>query len=98
MYFLTIVDDATRSTWVYLMKSKLDTRPLLISFCKMISTQFHTNVKAIRTDNAQEFLLKDFFADQEILHQHSFVATPQQNSVVERKHQHILSISRALRF
>ena len=35
-YFLTIVDDATRSTWVYLMQSKLETRPLLISFYKMI--------------------------------------------------------------
>ena len=37
-YFLTIVNDATRSTWVYLMKSKSETRPLLISFYKMIST------------------------------------------------------------
>ncbi|XP_075648676.1 uncharacterized protein LOC142619463 [Castanea sativa] len=45
-YFLTIVDDATRSTWIYLMKSKSETRPLLISFYKMISTQFHTNIKA----------------------------------------------------
>ena len=51
-YFLTIVDDATRSTWVYLMKSKTDTRPLLISFCKMIFTQFQTSIKVIRTDNA----------------------------------------------
>ncbi|XP_065620096.1 uncharacterized protein LOC136063519 [Quercus suber] len=28
-YFLTIVDDCTRSTWVYLMKSKSETRSLL---------------------------------------------------------------------
>ena len=28
-YFLTIVDDCTRSTWVYLMKSKSKTRPHL---------------------------------------------------------------------
>ena len=51
-YFLTIVDDATRSTWVCLMKSKPETRPLLISFYKMIRTQFHTNIKVFRTDNA----------------------------------------------
>ena len=83
-YFLTIVDDATKSTWVYLMKSKSETRPLLISFYKMIHTQFHTNIKVFRTDNAQEFFLKDFYAQHGSVHQHSCVATPQPNSIVEK--------------
>ena len=67
-YFLTLVDDATRSTWVYLMKSKLDTRHLLVSFYNMTCTQFHTKIKVFRTDNAPEFFLKDFFAANRILH------------------------------
>ena len=43
-YFLTIIDDCTRSTWVYLMKSKSDTRSILQSFYTMIKTQFHFTV------------------------------------------------------
>ena len=32
-FFLTIVDNATRSTWVYLMKDKLDVKHLLGCVC-----------------------------------------------------------------
>ena len=39
-YCLTIVDDATRATWLFLMKSKIDIRPLFQSFYAMIVTQF----------------------------------------------------------
>lgn len=56
----------------------------------MICTQFHTNMKVIRTNNAQEYFLKYFFTARGIIHQHSYFTTPQQNSVAERKHLQIL--------
>ena len=54
-YFLSIVDDATRCTWIYLLKTKSEVRGYLISFYKLIQTQFGTNIKSIRSDNGRVF-------------------------------------------
>ncbi|XP_057251842.1 uncharacterized protein LOC130591897, partial [Beta vulgaris subsp. vulgaris] len=98
-YFLTIVDDFSRATWVFLMVGKYDTAPLIREFCAMVETQFHRTVKVVRSDNGQEFLgLGSFFAAKGVLHQTSCVDTAQQNGRVERKHRHILNVARALRF
>ena len=97
-FFLTILDDCSRCTWVYLLKHKSQTTSYLDQFCTMVETQFARKVKCIRSDNGTEFFLKDLFTKKGILHQLSCVETPQQNAVVERKHQHILNVARALKF
>ena len=75
-YFLTIEDDFTRSTWVYLMKHKSDTRDLLVKFIHMVETQFNSRVKIVRSDNGPEFKLENFYALKGIVHQSSCVNTP----------------------
>ena len=65
-YFLTIVDDATRGVWVYLLKEKSEASQLVKDFCAMVITQFETKVKIIRSDNGSEFILgpmKKFYAE-----------------------------------
>jgi hypothetical protein len=96
--FLTIVDDCTRFTWVHLMQHKSQTASIIHSFSNMVQTQFKTKIKCIRSDNGSEFHMKDFFSTQGIIHQLSCVETPQQNAIVERKHQHLLNVARSLRF
>jgi len=37
-YFLTIVDDASRRIWIYLMNEKNEASQLLMDFCAMANT------------------------------------------------------------
>ena len=39
-YFLTIVDDYSRATWVYMLKSKLDVRKFIPDFFALVKRQF----------------------------------------------------------
>ena len=97
-YFLTIVDDATRFTWVFILKQKSDVKLVIPQFFKLIETQYGKTVKQVHSDNDPELMFTDFFKEKGVLHQFSCVSCPQQNSVVERKHQHILNTTRTLFF
>lgn len=69
------------------------------NFFKMVERQFNKRVRVVRSDNGGEFMgMKSYFAAEGILHQTSCVYTPQQNGRVERKHRHILNVSRSLMF
>lgn len=39
-FFLTIVDDYTRATWIYMMKYKSDVHTIFPDFVTFIETQF----------------------------------------------------------
>lgn len=100
IFFLTIMDDYSRGTWVYLMTHKDQTNEILINFYNMTKVQFDRRIKLMRSDNGTEFTnssLHKFLHEKGIIHESSCVATPQQNGRVERKHRHILNVARALK-
>uniref|UniRef100_A0A2N9F5X2 Integrase catalytic domain-containing protein n=1 Tax=Fagus sylvatica TaxID=28930 RepID=A0A2N9F5X2_FAGSY len=96
-----MVDDFSRTTWIYLMRYKSEAHTNLLHFFALVQTQFNTMVKKIHTDNGQEFLetkLQSYFQNHGIIHERTCVETPQQNGVAEHKHRHLLNIARSLRF
>jgi len=99
-YFRTIVDNASRRTWVYLMSDRGETSQLLKDFIIMAKNQFGHNVKIIRSDNGSQFTSKPMqkYHEHGTLRQSSCVDTPQQHGQVERKHRHVLNVARALLF
>lgn len=56
-YLLTIVDDHTRFTWVYMLRSKSDVSAVFPAFYSLTCTQFGVNMKIVCSDNAPEFNL-----------------------------------------
>lgn len=76
------------------MHAKYEIAYLVKYFVAFIKTQFSKNVKMIRTNTGLNF----FLMKQGIHHQTSCVDTLQQNDIVERKHQHLLGVDRALIF
>ena len=67
-------------------------------FFNLIDTQFNSKIKGFRSNNAKELTFTEFFNEQGVVHQFYCVDRPQQNSVVERKHQHLLNIAQAIYF
>ena len=100
-YFVTFVDDYSRTTWLYLMKNRSELFSHFLAFCAEIHTQFHVYVQNLRSENAKEYVseqFQPFMLQHGILHQTSCVDTLAQNGVAERKNRYLLEIARALLF
>ncbi|GJZ63082.1 ribonuclease H-like domain-containing protein [Tanacetum coccineum] len=79
-YFLNVVDDFSKSVWVYLLKTKDEVFGMFVSFYNLVFTQFNKKVKVIRCGNGTEFCnqkMNDFVQTMGIVHQTTCAYTPQ---------------------
>ena len=100
-WFVTLINDHTRTTWTFLMKEKSETATNFQFFHTMISTQFKSQIQVLKTDNAKDYfnsILGSYLSKHGIVHISSCVDTPQQNEVGERKNRHLLEVARANMF
>ena len=98
-YYMVFVDDYTRASWTYILKSRKEVLSRVQHFLLEIITQYETIVKVLRTDNALEFTQKaieELCLAHGIVHQTTCPYTSQQKGVAERKHRHLLDMVRTL--
>ena len=98
-YFVTFIDDFSRVTWLYLLKSKSEVIEVFKDFHNLVKNHFTSQIQTLRSDNGSEYMshiMKQYLNIHRILHQTSCVGTPQQNDIAERKNRDLLEKTRAL--
>ena len=98
-FYLVIIDDYSRFTWVRFLKHKSDTLDQLTNLCKLIENQKNLKIKRLRSDHGGEFKnhrFTDFCNLNGYHHEFSCPRTPQQNGLVERKNRTLQEAARTM--
>lgn len=59
-YFVTFIDDATRKTWVYMLKNKSQVLETFKKFHAMVERETERKLKCLRSDNGGEYTSDEF--------------------------------------
>ncbi|KAL3612663.1 hypothetical protein D5086_003683 [Populus alba] len=97
LYFILFIDDFSRMTWVYFLKTKSQELFMFSNFKKLVETQCDQKIKKLRTDNGGEYTSKEFSVfcqEAGIVHQLTVPYSPQQNGVLERKNRTVMEMTR----
>lgn len=98
-YLLSFIDDYTRMTFGYFLKSKDEVLPVFKIFKSLVENQTNLKIKALRTDNGCEYVNKQFqmfLQEHGIKHQTTVPYSPQQNGVAERANRTIVEAGRCM--
>jgi transposase InsO family protein len=99
LYYVTFIDDYSRKTWMYLLKSKDEVFNKFQEFKAEIENLMKKKIKTLRTDNGGEYTSKElfsFYKSTRIRRELVVPHNPQQNGVVERKNRSIEETIKAL--
>lgn len=100
-YYLSLVDDCTQYSWVFIKKDRVSSsvQNILKIWLRQVEREAGKMLLVIRADNAKEFLaLESRGLLRDIQLEFIETYTPPQNGVAERFNRYILEITRALLF
>nr|KYP62383.1 Retrovirus-related Pol polyprotein from transposon TNT 1-94 [Cajanus cajan] len=98
-YFLSIIDDYSRMTWIYIISHKNQAFRYFKEWKALMENQTGKKIKRFRTNNGLEFCSAEFNTfckDKGIVRQLTVRNTPQQNGVAERMNKTLLERTRCL--
>jgi hypothetical protein len=99
LYYVVFIDDFSRKSWIFFMKTKGQVFSRFQEFKALVENQTGKKIRVLRSDNGGEYTSKDFMdfcAGEGIRRELIVPYNPQQNGVVERKNRAIVGAARAL--
>jgi hypothetical protein len=94
-YFMTMIDDFSRYTVLYLLNNKSEATAKIKEYVKFVQTKFKKTPQVIRSDNGGEYVndeLSNFLRSEGIQSQRTVAHTPEQNGVAERKNRYLVAV------
>ena len=101
LYYVIFIDDFSRKTWIYFLKTKDDKISKFQEFKASVEKQTGKHIRALRTDNGGEFEshhFVDLCKKTRIRRQLIVPYNRQQNGVAERKNRTICEVAKAMMF
>jgi hypothetical protein len=98
-YYLAFIDDYSRKTWIYFLKTKSEVFKRFQEFKALVENQIGKKIKVLRSDNGGEYASTEFVdicSQPGIRRQMTITYNPQQNGVVERKNNAITGAARSM--
>nr|GFA77398.1 putative ribonuclease H-like domain-containing protein [Tanacetum cinerariifolium] len=98
-YVLVIVDDYSRYTWVYFLRTKDETPEVIKNFLKKIYVRLQAHVNIVRTDNKTEFKIHVLKNTLIVLASHMKLLQQKllsKNGVVERRNRTLVEAARTM--
>jgi transposase InsO family protein len=87
-YFMTIIDNASRYCYVYLLKTKEEALNCFKTYKAEVKNQLEKKIKRFRSDHGGEYFSNEFnlfCVEHDIIHERTPPYSPQSNGVAERK-------------
>nr|ABB47727.2 retrotransposon protein, putative, Ty1-copia subclass [Oryza sativa Japonica Group] len=98
-YFMTLIDDATRFCYMYLLKTKDEALDYFNIYKAEVENQLDRKIKRLRSDRGGEFFSNEFdlfYEEHGIIHERTPPYSPESNGIAERKNRTLTDLVNAM--